>query len=103
MGMVLLLSLVVLSHRGAPSFTAVEPGHTLLLDDGKLRMRVKDSSAERIVAEVMVGGPLASRKGISLPDTLLPVSPLTEKDHRDLQFLLGLFRQQTKQATIVPT
>ncbi len=71
-------------------FTAVEPGHTLLLDDGKLRMLVKDSSAERIVAEVVVGGPLASRKGISLPDTLLPVSPLTEKDHRDLQFLLGL-------------
>lgn len=71
-------------------FTAVQPGHTLLLDDGKLRMRVKGSSAERIVAEVVVGGPLASRKGISLPDTLLPISPLTDKDHRDLQFLLGV-------------
>ncbi len=71
-------------------FTAVQPGHTLLLDDGKLRMRVKDASADRIVAEVVVGGPLASRKGISLPDTLLPVSPLTDKDHRDLQFLLGV-------------
>ncbi len=71
-------------------FTAVEPGHTLLLDDGKLRMRVKDASSDRVVAEVVIGGPLASRKGISLPDTLLPISPLTEKDHRDLEFLLGL-------------
>jgi len=71
-------------------FEAVELGHTLLLDDGKLRMRVKNASAERIIAEVEVGGPLASRKGISLPDTLLPISPLTEKDHKDLQFLLSL-------------
>ncbi|MEQ8823287.1 MAG: pyruvate kinase [Filomicrobium sp.] len=71
-------------------FEAVEPGHTLLLDDGKLRMRVTDASADKITAEVEVGGPLASRKGISLPDTLLPVGPLTEKDHRDLEFLLDI-------------
>ncbi|KUO67535.1 MAG: pyruvate kinase [Alphaproteobacteria bacterium BRH_c36] len=71
-------------------FEAVEPGHTLLLDDGKLRMRVTTAGADRIVAEVQIGGPLASRKGISLPDTLLPISPLTEKDHKDLQFLLGI-------------
>ncbi|MBU1212280.1 MAG: pyruvate kinase [Alphaproteobacteria bacterium] len=71
-------------------FEAVEPGHTLLLDDGKLRMRVTKSGADRIVAQVQIGGPLASRKGISLPDTLLPISPLTEKDHKDLQFLLGI-------------
>lgn len=71
-------------------FEAVETGHTLLLDDGKLRMRVKEADADRILAEVQVGGPLASRKGISLPDTLLPISPLTEKDHNDLQFILGL-------------
>jgi pyruvate kinase len=71
-------------------FEAVKPGHTLLLDDGKLRMRVKQASADRILADVEVGGPLASRKGISLPDTLLPISPLTEKDHKDLAFLLGL-------------
>lgn len=71
-------------------FEAVKPGHTLLLDDGKLRMRVKQAGDDRILAEVEVGGPLASRKGISLPDTLLPISPLTEKDHKDLAFLLGL-------------
>ncbi len=71
-------------------FEAVEPGHTLLLDDGKLRMRVTEASADKIVADVEVGGPLASRKGISLPDTLLPVGPLTDKDRVDLSFLLEL-------------
>lgn len=71
-------------------FDAVEPGHTLLLDDGKLRMRVTEASKDKIVASVEVGGPLASRKGISLPDTLLPVGPLTEKDQIDLKFLLEL-------------
>ena len=58
----------------------VQAGHTLLLDDGKIRMRVIEKKKERISAEVLVGGALASRKGISLPDTLLPVGPLTEKD-----------------------
>ncbi len=71
-------------------FEAVEPGHTLLLDDGKLRMRVIEADDNRIAAEVLVGGPLASRKGISLPDTILPVGPLTEKDHADLNCALDL-------------
>lgn len=71
-------------------FDAVQPGHTLLLDDGKLRMRVTEVSDDRIVAEVLVSGMLASRKGISLPDTLLPVGPLTEKDRDDLDFALKL-------------
>ncbi|MDX2288359.1 MAG: pyruvate kinase [Hyphomicrobiaceae bacterium] len=71
-------------------FEAVKPGHALLLDDGKLRMRVIEASPQRIAAEVVVGGPLASRKGISLPDTLLPISPLTDKDHKDLVLALDL-------------
>ena len=45
---------------------------------------------ERISAEVLVGGALASRKGISLPDTLLPVGPLTEKDEADLECALDI-------------
>ena len=71
-------------------FDAVEPGHTLLLDDGKLRMRVVEASSSRIAAEVMVAGPLASRKGVSLPDTMLAVGPLTEKDEADLAYGLEL-------------
>jgi len=71
-------------------FDAVKAGDSLLLDDGKLRMRVTSAGPERIEANVEVGGPLASRKGISLPETLLPIGPLTPKDEADLDFALDL-------------
>jgi pyruvate kinase len=71
-------------------FAAIEPGHMVLLDDGRIRMRVLEASPDCIVAEVLVGGALGSRKGMSLPDTLLPVGPLTEKDRADLAHLLKL-------------
>jgi len=71
-------------------FEAIEPGHMLVLDDGKLRMRVIETSKVQIHAEVTTGGMLASRKGISMPDTLLPISPLTEKDKADLAHALKL-------------
>ena len=71
-------------------FEAVEPGHTLLLDDGKIRMTVLEKSASRIDATVLVGGTISSRKGISLPDTVLPVGPLTDKDKKDLDYALRL-------------
>jgi pyruvate kinase len=71
-------------------FEAVEPGHTLLLDDGKIRMVVLEKARASIDAKVVVGGMLASRKGISLPDTVLPIGPLTEKDKQDLDFALRL-------------
>jgi pyruvate kinase len=71
-------------------FEAVEPGHTMLLDDGKIRMRVTSKSARTIEATVLVGGVLSSRKGITLPDTILPVGPLTDKDKSDLDFVLRL-------------
>ena len=75
-----------------PIIEGVEPGHVLLLDDGKLRMRVIGTNKARteIQAKVEVGGTLASRKGISLPDTLLPLGALTDKDKTDLQFVLSL-------------
>ena len=55
-------------------FEAVKPGHTLLLDDGKFRLRVVEASDVRIDAEVLTSGVLGSRKGISLPDTVLPLA-----------------------------
>ena len=74
-----------------PRFSkSIKPGHTLVLDDGKLRMRVIETSPVQIHAEVTAGGLLASRKGISMPDTLLPISPLTEKDKADLVHALKL-------------
>jgi pyruvate kinase len=71
-------------------FEAVAEGHTLLLDDGKIRMTVACRTPTRIEANVVVGGAISSRKGISLPDTLLPIGPLTDKDRADLDYVLRL-------------
>src|SRR5262249_20593425 len=53
-------------------FAAVEPGHSLLLDDGKVRLKVLEATPEAITAEVVVGGKLSDRKGVSLPEAVLP-------------------------------
>ena len=66
-------------------FQAVQPGHALLLDDGKLRLRVVEASDVRIDAEVLTSGTLGSRKGISLPDTVIPLEAMTDKDRADLE------------------
>jgi len=71
-------------------FDAIDAGHNLVLDDGKIRMQVIEKAKDKITAEVKVGGMLASRKGISMPDTLLDISPLTEKDKADLSHALKL-------------
>lgn len=60
------------------------PGHRLLLDDGKVRLRVTATGDGFIDTVVEVGGPLSDRKGVSLPDTVIPVGALTDKDHADL-------------------
>ena len=49
-----------------PIFDAVRPGHMLLIDDGKMRMRVKETDGKTIIAEAVTGGILSSRKGISM-------------------------------------
>ena len=71
-------------------FAALAVGDMLLLDDGRIRLRVVSHGDGFAEAEVLVGGTLTSRKGISLPDTLLPVKAMTEKDRRDLDAALEL-------------
>lgn len=71
-------------------FDAVSAGQALLLDDGKIRLAVKGKGRDHIDTEVVVGGKLSSRKGVSLPDTLLPLTALTEKDRNDLDAALEL-------------
>jgi pyruvate kinase len=66
-------------------FAATQPGHTLLLDDGKVRLVATAVDRNRIVTRVEVGGRLSDRKGVSLPDTVLPFSALTPKDRSDLE------------------
>jgi pyruvate kinase len=65
--------------------TALEPGHNLILDDGKLRLVVESATPTSAVTRVIVGGKLSSRKGVSLPDTTIPVSAMTEKDCGDAE------------------
>ncbi len=69
-------------------FAAIEPGHTLLLDDGKLRLTVVEADKNRIATRVEVGGRLSDRKGVSLPDTTIPTSALAPKDRSDLEAAL---------------
>ena len=71
-------------------FFAVSPGDDMLLDDGRLRLKVLSKSARALETQVIEGGRLTDRKGINLPGVLLPISPLTEKDRTDLRFALGL-------------
>ena len=69
-------------------FAAIKPGDTLLIDDGKLRLVVSEAQPQRIVARVKVGGKISSRKGVSLPDTVVPVAALAAKDIADLEAAL---------------
>jgi pyruvate kinase len=64
---------------------ALRPGHTLILDDGKIRLTVEKATSQQAVTRVVVAGRLSSRKGVSLPDTVIPVSAMTEKDRADLE------------------
>lgn len=71
-------------------FQNIMPGHRLMIDDGKLQLEAVRCDKERIEARVLVGGALSDRKGVNLPQTELPISPLTPKDREDLAFGLAL-------------
>ncbi|MBY0612702.1 MAG: pyruvate kinase [Beijerinckiaceae bacterium] len=66
----------------------LQVGHTIILDDGKLRLRVIAETETAATTEVVVGGKLSNRKGVSLPDTIIPVSAMTPKDRSDLDAAL---------------
>ena len=69
-------------------FAAVEPGHTLLIDDGKVRLTVTEALPKRMTTRVVVGGKLSDRKGVSVPDSTIPFSALADKDRSDLEAAL---------------
>lgn len=67
---------------------AAQPGQTILIDDGKIKLEVeKVNPPEEITCRIVVGGTLSSGKGVNLPHTNLSLSALTEKDLRDLEFI----------------
>ena len=69
-------------------FDAIKKGHNILLDDGRIALTTTNVTEKKITAKVTIGGPISSRKGVSLPDTVLPISALTAKDRRDLKFTI---------------
>jgi pyruvate kinase len=71
-------------------FAAIAPSHDLLIDDGRVRVRVTGIGGDWIEAKAIVGGVISNRKGVNLPGTVLDVSPLTKKDRADLEFGLKL-------------
>lgn len=71
-------------------FAALETGTELLLDDGKIRLRVVKCDGKSAETEVVTGGPLSDRKGVNVPGALLPLSALTPKDQNDMRFALDM-------------
>jgi pyruvate kinase len=69
---------------------ALRPGTDLLLDDGRLRLTVERCGSDFCETVVATGGRLSDRKGVNVPDVVLPLSPLTRKDHEDLRFALEM-------------
>ena len=71
-------------------FDALEPGAHLLINDGKIKLRVKDCGATFADCEVIVGGTISNRKGVNVPDVTLPLAALSDKDRKDLEFVCAL-------------
>lgn len=66
----------------------IQVGSTILIDDGKLELLVKDKNEEHLVCEIIVGGFIRPNKGVNFPGTSLGISCLTDKDRTDM--LLGI-------------
>ena len=71
-------------------FAALTTGSELLLDDGRLRLVVTSCGPTFADTRVVVGGKLSANKGVNVPDVVLPLTALTDKDHRDLDVALSL-------------
>ena len=71
-------------------FAALEPGATLLVNDGKIRLSVNTCGPDFADCTVVVGGTISNRKGVNVPDVVLPLAALSVKDRADLEFACEL-------------
>jgi len=71
-------------------FEALTPGATLLVNDGKIRLRVKDCGPDHANCTVLAGGVISNRKGVNVPDVELSLAALSDKDRADLEFACQL-------------
>ena len=76
------------TYKGLPGDVAA--GDPILIDDGKIRLKVVEVSDTDVTTEVVVGGPVSNNKGINLPGVAVSVPALSEKDIEDLRFALHL-------------
>jgi pyruvate kinase len=67
-------------------FAVLLPGHELLVDDGKIRLRVERAGPDFAETTIVTGGGLSDRKGVNVPNAVLPIAAMTDKDRADLQF-----------------
>ncbi len=79
-------SRVCLPHKEL--FEVLGVGQRLLINDGKIRLRVTEATADKLVCTAEVGGVISDRKGVNVPDAEVPIPALTEKDRRDLAFAI---------------
>lgn len=71
-------------------FAALEPGAHLLVNDGKIRLKVESCGKDFADCKVVTGGTISNRKGVNVPDVVLPLAALSEKDRGDLEFVADL-------------
>jgi pyruvate kinase len=71
-------------------YSAIEKGHAVLLNDGRIRLTVEKGGKSAITCKIKIGGDLSHHKGVNLPNSDIPVRSLTPKDKRDLQFALEM-------------
>ncbi len=69
---------------------AAQVGHSLLIDDGKVKLTVIGKGSEYLDCRVDVAGKISNRKGVNTPDSVLQISPLTPKDRSDLEYMLAI-------------
>ena len=70
--------------------SAIEPGAFILCDDGKVRMQIAEKGKDYLIAEIVSGNKLSNNKGVNVPNTVLPIPALTEKDRKDLVAALDM-------------
>ena len=71
-------------------FAALKPGSTLLVNDGKVKLRVDECDKRSADCTVLVSGEISDRKGVNVPDVVLPLAALSQKDRDDLEFVAEL-------------
>ena len=76
---------VCLPHKEI--FDALKTGASLLVNDGKIRLRVDDCGADFANCSVVVPGTISDNKGVNVPDVVLPLAALSDKDRKDLEFV----------------